>query len=331
MTDSPAPSTPERAIPANEHPGVDTAALAIELSKVTIQERRWAKAKHFVTLLALALIVFFEVTLLGPFLVRAVTPEKGDALGVVRLSGEMKADARGGADKVVPALRAAFEDQRVKRVALYIDSPGGSPVEAERIRTYMQAKRKETGKPTVAIISNMGASAAYLSALGADEIVSARFSLVGSIGAMVQGWDVSRALEKLDVSHSVYVSGHLKSMLNPFLPPTEEAKAKAQMLADRAGQLFSEEVAAARGDKLKTKDYATGEVWDGERAKEMGLVDHLNTLDGYAEQHKLKVLAFGPVEKKGLGLLGAMAEGSGAFGAQTIKAVTEELTEYRFR
>jgi protease-4 len=300
-----------------------TDPLTQELAKVTIQEKRWAKGKHVVTLLAMALVVFFEVSLLGPYLGAAVAKSTSDALGVVHLEGDIKPGAIGSADKVVPALKAAFDDPHVKRVALYIDSPGGSPVEAERIRRYMEAKRKETGKPTVAIIGNMGASAAYLSALGADEIVSAKFSLVGSIGAIIQGWDLSKVLEKAYVTPRVYASGPMKAMLNPFLPPNEAAQAKAQDLANRAGQMFAREVSDRRGAKLKTKEFATGEVWDGEAALAIGLVDKLSTLDSYAESHKLELSDFGPVEKKPLGVLGAAAE----VGAKTlVEQATRELS-----
>ena len=52
-----------------------------------------------------------------------------------RVEGQISADAKlASAKLVVPALKRAFEDDNVQRVVLYIDSPGGAPVEAERMQ-----------------------------------------------------------------------------------------------------------------------------------------------------------------------------------------------------
>lgn len=285
----------------------EESALSQELAKVTIQERRWAKGKHLVVILAISMVVAFEIAIFLPLVKNMSDLGNEDALGVVQVSGVIEADSLAGANRVIPRLKVAFEDERVKRVAVYIDSPGGAPVEAERISAYMSQMRAKTGKPVVAVIGNLGASAGYMIALGADSIVAGRYSLVGSIGAVIQSWDLSRVLEKVDVTPKVYASGKLKSMLNPFLPSTAEGNAKAQNLADSAGTLFAADVAKRRGKKLTSTDYATGEVWNGEQAKALGLIDELSTLDEYAARHNLVVKGFGPTEQRGFAGLAAVA------------------------
>src|SRR5258706_16001530 len=136
---------------------------------------------------------------------------RSDVVGVVRIEGEIAAGNLASAEKVVPAIARAFESDKVKAVVLSIDSPGGAPVEAERIYRAIDAmKAANPDKPIVAVINNMGASAAYMIALHADRIYAAQYSLVGSIGAVLTGWDFSKAIGRVDVAQRVYASGNLK-------------------------------------------------------------------------------------------------------------------------
>lgn len=204
----------------------------------------------------------------------------GSVVGVVHIEGEIAAGKPAGADQVIPALDKAFSDANVKAVVLSIDSPGGAPVEAERIYTEMAALKAKYAKPVVAVISNLGASAAYMIALHADKIVAGKYSIVGSIGAIMAGWRLDRTLAKVDVTQRVYASGPLKAFLNPFTPVSPEVDAKAKHLVEQMGQVFVQELKTTRGSKLKPGvDYGTGEPWGGLEAKELGLVDAIGTLD----------------------------------------------------
>lgn len=227
--------------------------------------------------------------------------------GVVHVDGEIASGNVASADKIVPLLKSAFESEHVKAVVLSIDSPGGAPVEAERIYQAIKTFKKKNPKPVIAVINNVGASAAYMVALHTDKIYAAHYSLVGSVGAVLTGWDFHKALEKLQISQRVYASGHLKSMLNPFIPMTPEAERKAQELVQKMGERFKAEVVAARGKKLSGNvDYATGEAWDGVQAKELGLVDEVSTLDAVTASLGHPVHDFGPQAAIGASWLNGM-------------------------
>jgi protease-4 len=103
----------------------------------------------------------------------------GDVVGVVRIEGQISSTDHASADSIVPLLEKAFANPNVKAVVLSIDSPGGAPVEAERIYTAIGSLKRKHPKPVVAVINNLGASAAFLIALHADKIVAGRYSLVG--------------------------------------------------------------------------------------------------------------------------------------------------------
>jgi protease-4 len=234
----------------------------------------------------------------------------GDVVGVVRIDGEITQNSLSSAERVVPTLRRAFESPHVRAVVLAIDSPGGSPGEAERIYQALEGLRREHGKPVVAVISNMGASAAYMIALHTDKIYAGKYSLVGSIGAVLAGWDVHRAAERLEVSQRLYASGPLKSMLSPFQPMTAEADAKARALIEGIGDVFVAEVRKARGKKLSgDANIATGEVWLGPEARALGLVDEMGTLEEVVrDRWKLNAYDFGPRREGGLFSIGAAGD-----------------------
>ncbi|MCW5632785.1 MAG: S49 family peptidase [Rubrivivax sp.] len=220
-----------------------------------------------------------------------------DVVGVVRIEGEMADGNAASAERVLPALRKAFESDRVKALVLSIDSPGGAPLEAERIFSAIEAWRATHPKPVVAVINNLGASAAYMVALHTDCIYAGRYSLVGSVGAILSGWDAHEALARLGITQRVYASGELKSMMNPFVAMSPQADAKAKELVEQMGRAFARDLARQRGARLaQGVNLVSGGVWGGEEAQRLGLVDEVATLDQVlkARWPKLRTHEFGP-------------------------------------
>ncbi len=232
------------------------------------------------------------------------------SVGVVELAGEMAEGNLASADKVIPALQKAFDSSSVKAVVLSIDSPGGAPLEAERIYTAIESLRKAHPKPVIAVVNNLGASAAYMVALHCDAIYAGKYSLVGSVGAVLAGWDFHKALDRVDVGQRVYASGNLKAMLNPYLPMSPEADRKAQDLVARMGGQFRDELETQRKGKLvpaQGVNFASGEIWGGVEAKQLGLIDEVTTLDEVVRKRwpDLPVESFGPSNSHGVPIFGA--------------------------
>lgn len=179
--------------------------------------------------------------------------------------------------------------------------------QAERIYTAIDSWRKSHPKPVIAVINNLGASAAYMVALHCDEIYAGKYSLVGSIGAVLSGWDFHKALERVDVGQRVYASGNLKAMLNPYLPMSPEADNKAKDLVAKMGQQFRLELETERKGKLASGvDFGSGEIWGGIEAQKLGLIDGVSTLDQVVKSRwpDLKIHGFGPGNANGLPLIG---------------------------
>ncbi len=282
--------------------------LIADLLRERRTERRWKWIFRMVFIggsVALSLLYFF---LWAPQFGWRIGPI-GDVVGVVRIDGEISQGSPASAARVIPALKKALESPHVKAVVLAIDSPGGSPGEAERIYRALEGLKVEHRKPVIAVVGNVGASAAYLIALHADKIYAGQYSLVGSVGAVLAGWDLHRAAERLDVSQRLYASGPLKAMLSPFQPVTEAADTKARALIREIGEVFVGEVKRLRGEKLSSAaDVATGEIWLGPDAKRLGLIDEIGTLEEVIRGGwNLNWYDFGP--RRPAGLLGVEAAG----------------------
>ncbi|AOZ11129.1 hypothetical protein BKK80_34800 (plasmid) [Cupriavidus malaysiensis] len=257
-------------------------AVIGDLLKERRTERRWRLVRRVGIALAFLMglthyVIFYSRVYGFSFEPRQAT------VAVIHIEGSIMQTSLASADKIIPALKRAFEADQVKAVILAIDSPGGAPVEAERITYLIDDLKKRHKKPVHAVIQNMGASAAYMIALHADKIYAGRYSIVGSIGAVMSTWDVHRALARFDVYQKVYASGPLKAMANPFVESSPAAEKKAQDLIDIMGGRFLDELRRTRAGHLKDlAEYGTGEVWDGAAAKDLGLVDEIGTVESVA-------------------------------------------------
>jgi protease IV len=288
-----------------------TSVMVRDMLRERASDRRWRGMRRALTVLmvlaglGLYLALFFYEPKARPLL-----PGADGYIGVVRIDGVIKNSSDASATKVIPALGEAFADPSVKAVVIAIDSPGGAPAEAERINYALGELKKRYNKPVYAVIENIGASAGYMIAINTDKVYSGKYSLVGSIGAVLQTWDVSEAIRKRDVVQTVYASGELKNMLNPFSPPTEAAGKKAQDLVDNAGGQFLADFKARRGSKLKEGvTYNTGEIWSGEQALKLGLVDETGTIEHVAYATNANVKIFKTKSKSPLSLLTAQSAG----------------------
>ncbi len=288
-------------IQALKDPLVQQALLNVmvhDMLKERQSERRWKVIKRTLVLsLGLASVGYWVMIYVNSSGV-SVNTAVGKRVGIVKINGDIMQTSLSSSEKIVPALRAAFEDPSVTSIVLAIDSPGGAPLEAERINTAMDMLKKKHGKPIYASIQNVGASAAYMIAMNTDKICAGRYSLVGSIGAVMSSWDVHKALNKYEIQQDVYASGQLKSMLNPFTAPTDAAKQKAQDLVNKAGGMFAAELQAKRGQLLKEDvKYDSGEIWDGDAALAIGLIDEICTLEKLVDSEGGQIKEFGPGAK----------------------------------
>jgi len=187
-------------------------------------------------------------------------------------------------------------ENRVKAILLYIDSPGGTVVDADAI--YRSIKRyKETYKvPVYAYVDGLCASGGMYIACAADKIYASNASIIGSVGVIIPSiLNFYQLLEKIGVQSITLYEGKGKDDLNPMRPwrKGEEDNIK-DAIAYYYGS-FVDIVAANRPLLDKTKlinDYGAN-VYPAALAQEYGYIDEANanldlTLKMLAEKIEVK-------------------------------------------
>lgn len=164
-------------------------------------------------------------------------------------------------------------DPSVKAVVLRIDSPGGSVAASQAIADMVE----RFPKPVVVSMGDIAASGGYYMSAPADRIVALPGTMTGSIGVITTITDLQGLYEKLGIKEEVVKSGKHKDMYRRTL--TAEEREIVQELSDAAYEQFVAAVAEGRGMPVqKVRELATGEVFLGARAQELGLVDNLGGL-----------------------------------------------------
>lgn len=204
-------------------------------------------------------------------------------VAVIRLHGLLS--ARGGllsTETYAPLIKRAFRASRkYQYVVLDIDSPGGSPVQAQLIATLIRRYADDSGVKVVAVIQDVGASGGYWLACAADEILANPMSIVGSIGVLGRSFGLVGLIERLGIEARIHTAGANKTRLDPFKPERADDVEFIEKILQELHNRFKEWVRARRGAHL-VGDEATlfdGSWFVGTRARELGLVDDFGDLD----------------------------------------------------
>ena len=197
-------------------------------------------------------------------------------VAVVRLSGAIGMSGRGALNdqSLAPVLDKAFTRGKPDAVALQINSPGGSPVQSSLIGARIRRLADENEIPVIAFVEDVAASGGYWLAAAADEIYADESSVLGSIGVISAGFGAQVFLAKQGIERRVYTAGKSKSMMDPFKPETEEDVARVKGMLEQIHTNFIRYVQKRRGEKLdKGSELFTGDIWIGDVAKDVGLID----------------------------------------------------------
>lgn len=159
-------------------------------------------------------------------------------------------------------------------VLLSIDSPGGTVTGSEQL--YDALRRLAAKKPVVAVVEGVGASGAYIAAMGADHIVARRNAIVGSVGVIFQYPNVTELLKTVGVTMEDIKSSPLKASPNPYTPTTPAARAAIDSLVMDSYGWFKGLVADRRKmPEAKLTAATDGRVFTGHQALELQLVDEV--------------------------------------------------------
>jgi len=207
-------------------------------------------------------------------------------VAVIRLGGIIASSSQQGlfttasiSPKLVREyLRKAESDGGVKAVVLRVNSPGGSAAASQEIASEVRRFKEETGKPVVISMGDVAASGGYYISAYADKIVANPSTLTGSIGVITDFIYIEGLLEKLGLELEIVKTGRHKDM--GIWPLTDEQRKIMQDITDDLYEQFVAAVAQGRGlPAAEVRKLATGQLYTGNQALSLGLVDELGGLD----------------------------------------------------
>ncbi|MGB2987336.1 MAG: signal peptide peptidase SppA [Phycisphaerae bacterium] len=176
-------------------------------------------------------------------------------------------------------LDKARRDRRVKAVVLRINSPGGTVTASELMHDEI-THFKKSGKPIIAVMMDVATSGAYYIACACDEIVAQPSTVTGSIGVVMQVFDLSGTMQMVGVKSEAIISGTYKDIGSPLRPMRPEERELFEQVVHDMYERFIDVVLAARTnlDEATVRRLADGRIYTATQAKEAGLIDRIATM-----------------------------------------------------
>ena len=193
------------------------------------------------------------------------------------------------AKDTVELLRKAEKDKSTKAILLRINSPGGAvgPTqeiydEVRRIDGEHAKSKGKRGRPVYASFGSIAASGGYYIGSAARKIFSNPGTLTGSIGVIMEFVDLSELFRWLKMNPQKVKAGRYKDIGNPNRAMTGEERSMMEKLLEGVRQQFVRHIVEVRGKRIQgdIDDIAQGQIFSGEQAFELGLVDELKGLYG---------------------------------------------------
>ena len=171
------------------------------------------------------------------------------------------------------------EDSTIQAVVLRVNSPGGSVLASEKIKTELDLLREY--KPLIASYGDYAASGGYWISANCDKIYSNASTLTGSIGVFSMIPDLGGVVKnKLHVTVTPVNSNEHSDMMTGMRALDQKEVAYMQASVENIYEKFTKLVSEGRGMPVdKVDEIAQGRVWTGADALEIGLVDEIGTLE----------------------------------------------------
>ena len=174
-------------------------------------------------------------------------------------------------------LKQAGEDEKVKAVVLYVDSPGGEVTASDIIYNAVRKLRDQHKKPVVVYMGSLAASGGYYVACGGSWLIANETTLTGSIGVIMQTLNYEQLFGKVGLSMTTFKSGEFKDMLSGSRQMSEPEKEYVQAMIMQTYGKFVGIVAKERklDEATLRTGLADGRVISGKDARDAKLINSL--------------------------------------------------------
>ena len=224
----------------------------------------------------------FRKTELEPWLADLDEDTGGKPIGVITIAGEIvDGDAgpgQAGGDRIAKALDEALDDD-LAALVVRVDSPGGSVLASERIRTAI-LRLKAQKIPVVVSMGNLAASGGYWVSTPATRIFAEPSTITGSIGIFGIIPTFENTLSNWGVTSDGVKTSSLSGQPDLFGGLNPQVEGLVQATIENGYRRFIGLVGQSRGKTPEQVDaIGQGRIWDGGTARQLGLVDQLGGME----------------------------------------------------
>lgn len=231
-----------------------------------------------------------------------------------------------------------FKIERLDAICLSINSPGGSPVQADLITTRIIELAKVKDVPVFSFVEDVAASGGYWLACAGNKIYASKSSIIGSIGVISSGFGFHGAIEKLGIERRVYTEGKTKSVLDPFKPAKNSDIKIIGKIQQDIHYHFISTVKDRRAGRLTQNDdiLFNGEFWSAQTAVDYGLIDGIDNLYSFIQKRYGDNVKIEHIEnkqswiKKKLGMSQVTQEFASELAEGVINSAEKRLLQSKF-
>jgi len=239
----------------------------------------------------LLILLVFEIILIGAFFSKQGLIDPVDASGKNKIAivnlNQMITNSY--IIKTMDKIDKIMEKDEYKEILFIMNSPGGSPTASEEMANYLKAINKE--KNVTMYVGGYALSGGYYIASAIKPLRANKNALVGSIGVILQHYNIAQLAKKLGVEESTITKGKFKQPLSLFKPVNKKQKDYVnEHMLHPTYRNFIDSVAQNRGMKFEEiEKVAEGMVFvaNSPKVKDI-LVDEITSLYEIRQEYKKK-------------------------------------------
>lgn len=168
------------------------------------------------------------------------------------------------------------KNPNIKGVLLIIDSPGGSVGASIEIANMIKDLRDSM--PVIAHVEGSMASGSYYAGMYSDKIIANRGSLIGSIGIIINGYNIKSLLDKIGIKEQTLQEGEYKTIGTFTREWSPKEKEYLQNFLKKQYNLFVNDVLEARSlSNTDPKIFAEGKIFTSQEALKLKLIDEVGS------------------------------------------------------
>ncbi|MEB1807808.1 MAG: signal peptide peptidase SppA [Bacillaceae bacterium] len=177
-------------------------------------------------------------------------------------------------------LEHAGKDPDVEGIIIRVNSPGGGVVESAEVYDKIRSIQEEYFKKIYVSMGSMAASGGYYIAAPADKIFANTSTITGSLGVIMQSYNVSELAEQIGIKEQTIKSGEFKDIMSPTRDMTDDEREILQSIIDDAYNEFVNVIVEGRGlSEAEVRNIADGRIYSGAQAKQLDLVDEIGSYE----------------------------------------------------